>query len=241
MQECNKQYNKYTPKILINNNALKQSYLNKMKDVYEKQGLKILVKQMLKKILSPIIITNSAIWFERDLTEELLDYQLDFPVEFETNSIDKTINWLKSQKESWVINQKEITIAYSYNHYWPFVSINGKILGCIKIGLDNVYITDYKQVVKFPKKMAFIYDTFILEAHRGKGIGKFLIAQAIKFLKSRGYIKVRCHIPAWNKISISVYEKMGFRKINYIRFFRIFGIPIRKIKPISKISNIMET
>ena len=238
MQEYNKKFYEYSPAIMFNYQTIEQSYLEKMKNIYKNQGLKILLKQIMKKMLSPIFITNSAIWFERDLTEELTDYQLKFPVEFDTSSIDKTIKWLKNQKESWVVNQEEITTAYKYNHCWPFVSINGKIVGCIKIGFDNVYILDYKQVIKFPEKIAFIYDTFVLEEQRGKGIGKYLINQAINFLKSQGYTKVRCHIPPWNKISISVYEKMGFKKISYIRFFRIFRVPIRKVKPAEKISNI---
>jgi len=220
---------------------MEQSYLDKMKNIYKNQGLKILLKQVIKKMLSPIFITNSAIWFERDLTEEIADYQPEFPVEFETTSIKQTIKWLKSQKQSWLVNQKEITTAYKYNHCWPYVRSNGKIIGCIKIGFDNVFIVDYKRVIKFPEKMAFIYDTYVLEEQRGKDVGKYLIVQAIKFLKSQGYNKVRCHIPPWNKISINAYEKMGFKKISYIRFFRIFGVPIRKVNPVKKISYIEET
>ena len=238
MEEYNIKLDGYTPEVLLNFHTMQQGYLEKIKDVYKNQGFILLLKQVMKKILSPIILTNSAIWFEKDLTEELTDYQLNFPVEVETTTIDKTINWLKNQKESWLVSQKEITTAYKYNHCWPFVSINGKIAGCIKIGFDSVFILDYKQVIKFPKKMAFIYDTFVLEEQRGKGIGKYLINQAINFLKSQGYTKVRCHIPPWNKISISVYEKMGFKKISYIRFFRVFRVPIKKVTPAEKISNI---
>ncbi len=233
MIECyNKKFDRYNPKLLLNYHSLNKSYIDKIKDIYKTHGLRILLKQILKKILSPIILTNSAIWFEKDLTEDLVDYQLDFSVEFETASIDKTIKWLKNQKESWLVNQKEIAVAYKYNHCWPVVSFNEKIIGCIKIGFDNVFIADYKQVIKFPEKMAFIYDTFVLEEQRGKGIGKYLISQAIKYLKSKDFKKVRCHIPTWNKISINAYEKMGFKKISYIRFFRIFGIPIKNVKSI---------
>ena len=238
MEGYNKKFNEYNPEVLLNYHALEQGYIDKMKDIYKKQGLKILFTQILKKLLSPIIITNSAIWFERDLTEELTDYQLELPVEFKTNSIDKTIEWLKSQNKSWLINQKEITNAYKYNHCWPYISFNGKIIGCIKIGFDNVFIADYKQVIILPDKIAFIYDTYVLEEQRGKGIGKYLIAQVIKYLKLQGYNKVRCHIPPWNKISISAYEKIGFKKISYIRFFRIFGFPFKNVKPIKKILNI---
>ena len=111
-------------------------------------------------------------------------------------------------------------------------TINGKKVGCIKIGFKNVYISDYDKIIKLPNKMAFIYDTYVLEDQRKKGVAKYLITHAIKFLKAHKYTKVRCHIPPWNKASISAYEKIGFRKISYIRYFKIFGIPIRKVKPV---------
>jgi hypothetical protein len=116
MQEYNKKLYEYSPAKMFSYQTIEQSYMEKMKNIYKNQGLKILLKQMMKKMLSPIIITNSAIWFEKDLTEELTDYKLKFPVEVDTSSIDKTINWLKNQKESWVVNQEEITTAYKYNH-----------------------------------------------------------------------------------------------------------------------------
>jgi ribosomal protein S18 acetylase RimI-like enzyme len=234
MQEYNKKFNDYTPKLLLGYQTMEQSYLDKIKIIYKDQGLKILLKQIMKNMLSLIFITNNAIWFEKDLTEDSVDFQPKIPVELEINSINQTIMWLKSQKQSWLVNQKEIATACKYNHCWPSVRSNRKIIGCIKIGFDNVFIVDYKQVIRFPDKMAFIYDTFVLEEQRGKGVGKYLILQAIKFLKSQGYTKVRCHIPPWNKISIGVYEKMGFKKIGYIRFFRILGVPIRKVNTVEK-------
>lgn len=235
MQEYNKKFKGYTPELLLNSQPIEQSYLDKIKNIYENQGLKILLKKVTKNILSPIFMTNSSIWFERDLTKELTDYQPGFPVEFEASTIDKTIKWLKNQKQSWLVNQKEINTAKQFNHCWPYVKSNGKIIGCIKIGFDNVFVVDYKQVVKFPEKMAFIYDTYILDEQRGKGIGKYLISQTIKLLKSQGYTIVGCHIPPWNKISISAYEKMGFKKISYIRFFRILGVSIKKENKTEKI------
>jgi len=238
MDNLNNTFNQISQEIIFDHQMKERIYLGKIKEIYKDQGLMKLLIHIIRKILGTIYTTNSAIWFERDLTEEITDYQLDFSVEISMNSINKTTQWLKSQKQSWLVHPKEIIVALKYNHCWPSVSINGKIIGCIKIGFENVFIVDYKQVIKFPEKMAFIYDTYVLEEQRGKGVGKYLIAQAMKFLKSHGYTKVRCHIPPWNKISISAYEKMGFKKISYIRFFRILGIPIRKVKPAKEISNI---
>lgn len=198
-----------------------------MKKIYKYQELKKPPVQVISRILKFIFTTNNAIWFEKDLTEELVDFQLKPPIEVDLNSISKTIEWLKNQNQSWVVHPREIAAAIEFHHFWPSIRINGKIIGCIKIGFGNVFIVDYNRIIKFPEKMAFIYDTYVLEEQRKKGIAKYLITQSIKFLKVKGYTKVRCHIPPWNKASIRVYEKIGFKKISYIMYLRIFGVSIR--------------
>ncbi len=184
------------------------------------------LKRLIGKFLRFIFTTNSAIWFEKDLIGELIDYQAKIPVEIDLNSTSQTIEWLKKQKESWVTNPEEITAALAYNHFWPSVRANGRIIGCIKIGFNNPYIVDYNRVIQLPEGMAFIYDTFVIEDMREKGVAKYLISQANKFVKSQGYIKVGCHIPPWNKASISAYEKIGFKKVKYIRNISLFGFSI---------------
>ena len=181
-----------------------------------------------------IFTTNSAIWFEKDLTEKFINYKTKIPLEIDISSTNLTIEWLKSQKLNWLIHTQEIETAIKYNHYWPSVSNNGIIIGSIKVGLKKVYIADYDQIVDLPEKTAFIYDTYVLNEKRGKGVAKFLIVESIKYLKSKGFLKVKCHIPVWNKASISAYEHIGFQKTSYNRFFRIFGFKICKVKTLKK-------
>lgn len=190
--------------------------------------------RLMGRILRFIFTTNSAIWFEKDLTEPLSDYQAKLPVEIDITSTRQTIEWLKSQNQRWIVHPQEISTALKYNHCWPSVCTNGKIIGCIKIGFGNVYIADHNSVIELPEKIAIIYDTYVLQEQRGKGVAKYLITQAAKFLKAKGYTKVKCHIPPWNKASIRAYEKIGFKKVSYIRYFRIFGIPIRRVNPLKK-------
>jgi len=182
---------------------------------------------VMRRILSFIFTTNSAIWFEKDLTEELADYKAKIPVKIDMTSTSQTIEWLKNQKLSWVIHPKEIAAALEYNHFWPSVRTNGKIIGCTKIGFDKVYIVDYNRVIELPERMAFFYDIFILPEYRGKSLAKHITIQAIKYLKKQGYTKVGLHVPPWNKASLSICKKMGFKKVSYIRYFRIFGVSIQ--------------
>jgi len=166
--------------------------------------------KMMGRIKRFIFTTNSAIWFERDLTEELIDYHAKLPLEIDISSTSKTIDWLKGQKESWVVHPKEIDNALKYDHCWTSVKLNGKIIACIKIGFNKIYISDYDKVIKFPKNMAFIYDTYVLPKYRGKGVANYIISQASKFIKNQDYTKVGCHIPPWSKASINAYRKNGF-------------------------------
>jgi ribosomal protein S18 acetylase RimI-like enzyme len=188
------------------------------------------IRRIPGKIIRFIFTTNSAYWFEKDLIDKIPDLKTEIPVNIDTNSTKKTIDWLKKQKHSWVINANEIKIALKYNHCWASAKINKKIIGSIKIGYSKVYISDYEKVFDLSEKTAFIYDTYVLEEYRKKGVAKLLISEAVKYLKNKGYAKVGCHIPAWNIASINAYEKIGFKKMKYIRYIKIFGLSFRITK-----------
>lgn len=198
------------------------------------------LRRLTGKILRFIFTTNSAIWLVKDLTEELTDYQAKIPVEIDMNPIGQTIEWLKSQNQSWVTNPQEIATALEYNHCWPSVRTNGKIIGCIKIGFRNPYIVDYNRVIELPERMAFIYDSYVIQGQRGKGVAKYLLTQAFKFLKAQGYTRVGGYVASWNKASIRACEKIGYKKASYIRYFRIFGVSIRIAKPTKESSMFKE-
>jgi len=194
--------------------------------------------KVIGRIFRFIFTTNSAIWFERDLTNEIIDYQPKIPVEIDTSSTDKAIEWVKSLNQLWMTDPKEINTALDNNHCWATAHINGKIIGCNRIGFRNVFITDFNKVVEFPKKMSFFYDIYTIPEQRSNGVAMYLVIQSLKFCKSKGYTKVGNHVPAWNKASIRVSEKMGFKRVCYIRNFRIFGVPIR-IKSKNKKNSIL--
>ena len=112
-------------------------------------------------------------------------------------------------------------------HLWPSVRTNGQIIGCMKIGFGKIYIADYDKVIEFPEKMAFIYDAYVLQEYRRKGVATYLKSQVLKFLKAQGFNKIGSHVPPWNKTMIHINEKMGCKKVRFIRYFRIFGVSIR--------------
>ena len=79
-----------------------------------------------------------------------------------------TLNWIEKQNVSWMLNKKELNIALDGDHYWLNIKHKDLIIGYLKVGFGNVYINDYKRVIKFTDNVAHIYDTFILPGFRNK-------------------------------------------------------------------------
>jgi ribosomal protein S18 acetylase RimI-like enzyme len=85
--------------------------------------------------------------------------------------------------------------------YYLIASDNDKLMGWILIGASKDQFTD--------KMYGFIYELFVIEEFRGKGISKRLMRTAIDHLKQDGYSEVRLSAFAENQ-AINLYEKMGF-------------------------------
>ncbi|MDY0407434.1 GNAT family N-acetyltransferase [Virgibacillus soli] len=85
--------------------------------------------------------------------------------------------------------------------YYLIAIEEGKLLGWILIGASREQFTD--------KMNGFIYELFVLEEFRGKGISKRLLRTAVDELRQNGYSEVRLSAYAGNQ-AIKLYEKMGF-------------------------------
>ena len=130
-------------------------------------------------------------------------------------------------------NEAELSVGLEENHFFPPIEHGGKVIGYIKVGRGKIYINDFKKIIAFPADVAFIYDTFILDEYRGKNIAPFCVSEIMRFLKENKFRIVGCHIPKWNSSSISTYEKVGFKKKKYIRYFKFFNQKLITYNPIS--------
>lgn len=86
-------------------------------------------------------------------------------------------------------------------NYYLIAIENDKLMGWILIGKSKDQFTD--------KINGFIYELFVLEEFRGKGISKMLMRTGIEHLKQDGYSEVRLSAFAGNQ-AIKLYEKLGF-------------------------------
>lgn len=86
-------------------------------------------------------------------------------------------------------------------NYYLIATENDALMGWILIGASKDQFTD--------KINGFIYELFVLEEFRGKGISKILMRTGIDYLKQDGYSEVRLNAFAGNQ-AIKLYEKFGF-------------------------------
>ena len=85
--------------------------------------------------------------------------------------------------------------------YYLIATENHKLMGWILIGESKDQFTDQLN--------GFIYELYVKETYRGKGISKVLMNVAIEQLRQEGYSEVRLSAYVGNH-AIKLYEKMGF-------------------------------
>ncbi len=57
----------------------------------------------------------------------------------------------------------------------------------------------------------FVYDIFVKEEFRGKGIGKMLMEKAESYCRERGYSRLLLMVAVKNETAIRLYDSMGFK------------------------------
>ncbi|MDP3024013.1 MAG: GNAT family N-acetyltransferase [candidate division Zixibacteria bacterium] len=200
------------------------SWLKRARQIYWQRGVLALFWAGVVKILKSAFDTNSAIWFERDLSQPIEESQARIPLTFVRDSPQKTLAWLRSFGHPGLVHPKEIETGIKEKHYFFHVRRDGgEIVGAQKVGYGKVYIVDFGKTVHFSQGTAFSYDAYVPPKLRGLGIATYLITQSLLFLKERGYKKVLGHIPRWNQASIKAVKRCGFTVIGYVRFFKVFG------------------
>jgi len=176
----------------------------------------------MRKAARLVFDTNSACWFERDLSDPIPDALPESAVKL-SYSTEETVSWLQAHGEKWMKNARELAVARAEGHVYPNLKYRNTIIGYIKSGTGKVFIDDFKETMTFPPDCAFFYDIYVSDAFRNKGLAQYLAAQMMRYFKVRGYARVRLHIPGWNTPSITVARKLGFKEFARIRAFTILN------------------
>jgi len=69
----------------------------------------------------------------------------------------------------------------------------------------------------------YLEDLFVDPAHRGKGIGKALLARLAKIALERGYGRLQWEVLDWNTPSIEFYRRLGAVPLDQWTGYRLSG------------------
>lgn len=89
--------------------------------------------------------------------------------------------------------------------YYLIATEEEKLMGWILIGPSKDQFSD--------EIIGFIYELYVMQEFRGKGISKHLMKSAIEQLKSEGYPEIRLGVFAGNQ-AMKLYKQMGFSERN---------------------------
>jgi GNAT superfamily N-acetyltransferase len=181
---------------------------------------------VLKRLAAVSFETNRAYWFERDLSLPLGASAPRLPLQVRFQSRHATLEWLKGGGREWMLDPEEIRRGIAGGHWYPHVVCRGRIVASIKISFTNAYITDFKRQITLARGVAYHTDIYVEPDFRELKVARYLLVEAMRFLKEKGFSRMRCHIPPWNERSIRAHSSVGFRKIGYIRFVRIFFVKV---------------
>lgn len=85
---------------------------------------------------------------------------------------------------------------------WVAETPDHEFLGYVILG-ESGFLT--------PESHGFIYDIWVAPAHRGKGVGKYLVEWAVEWARRRGHRKIKLEVSERNDRARHVYESLGFR------------------------------
>ena len=111
---------------------------------------------------------------------------------------DGTLGDVKPTNEK--INQLVQPLLKTGSYYLIAIE-DDKLMGWILLGASKDQFTD--------KMIGFIYELYVIEEFRGKGISKQLIRTAINHLRQAGHSEIRLNAYVKNQ-AIKLYEQMGF-------------------------------
>ncbi|GAB4345967.1 MAG: hypothetical protein Kow0099_26780 [Candidatus Abyssubacteria bacterium] len=197
-------------------------YLGRLSEERRERGLVGALAQTSRFFANKMFVTNKATWYRLDVENRALSPQCE-AFEFGLMDFLEASDFFEANHHSfsWMFIEQELEVARATAHRFPCLRDGGKVIGYIKFGIERVFVNDFGQVMAIPPDAAFIYDTFIMPTHRSEGLAKYLISRTVDFAKENGFRCVWCHIPAWNKPSISAFTHAGFEAVGKVRYLRV--------------------
>jgi ribosomal protein S18 acetylase RimI-like enzyme len=80
--------------------------------------------------------------------------------------------------------------------------VDGRTAGYLLLGSIGSFYS--------PVNLGFVFDVWVLEARRGRGIGRELLDAAAARLRERGFTKMKLEVGAGNERARAIYATAGF-------------------------------
>lgn len=210
------------------------NFKEKIKRAYKTGGLTTVFNRGFKKISISLFKFHKSYWYARKLIEPFENIASSITVNINDNSREETLEWEKINLRTGNFcseDYKEINIAKKNNHHFVNIKHCNEIIGFLKVGFREVYFKEYIKKMNIPHNAAFIYDTFIHQNYRGRGIAPYMINEVMKRLAKNKLEFIVCHITPTNLASQKTYAKIGFKRIRFIWHLRLFGFKIFNFSP----------
>jgi ribosomal protein S18 acetylase RimI-like enzyme len=78
----------------------------------------------------------------------------------------------------------------------------GRFLGYIILGELKPFFS--------PRSVGFVYDIWVSPEHRRAGVARFLLGEAERWARSRGYAKIKLEVAEPNRGARALYGKVGY-------------------------------
>jgi GNAT superfamily N-acetyltransferase len=75
----------------------------------------------------------------------------------------------------------------------------------------------------------YLEDLYVTPGHRGRGIGRSLLAHLAQLAEARGYGRMEWAVLNWNQSAIALYERMGAVSMSEWTTYRLSGKPLSDV------------
>lgn len=209
-------------------------YGARLKRAYREEGPRAVARRAMRKVMLALWRKNEVWWYERDLALPIEVREPAPGASVDVEAGEKTWEWITTCLRGGTlgkIESAERRVGASNGHLFPLIRYNGACVGFMKIGIGDIFVGDYTRVLSFPPGTAVIYDSYVDPDLRGKGLAPLAITEVLLVLKQRGFKKLLCNIPEWNKASHNFVTKCGMVRKKRIRFRKVCGFKLLSDNP----------
>ena len=80
----------------------------------------------------------------------------------------------------------------------------------------------------------YLEDVYVRPEHRGRGIGKALLANVARLARERGYARLEWSVLNWNAPAIGFYRSLGARPMDEWTVYRIDDGPLDELAALAR-------